>query len=88
MYSFEYNGEFRQGRRYSNLMCKKLPIHLQHNESRKFASVNTVTWASDLKPNIYQVWTLYKIILAMQTGGQKEHSEIPDPMFGYGASSG
>lgn len=24
----------------------------------------------------------------MQTSEQKKHSEIPDPMFGYGASSG
>lgn len=28
-------------------------------------------------PNIYQVWQLYKIILAMQTGGQNKHSEMP-----------
>lgn len=45
----------------------------------------------DSKPNIDQVWTFktfYEIMLAMQTGGQKKHSEMPDPMFGYGASSG
>lgn len=36
------------------------------------------------KPNIYQVWTFYEIILAMQTGGQNKHREMPDAMFGYG----
>lgn len=33
----------------------------------------------DSEPNVYQVWTFYEIIHAVQTEGQSKHYRMPDP---------
>lgn len=79
-----------------NVYITNIHLHLQQtskiNEQMCLSihkgTVHTWAYDSCFKPNIYQVWTFYEIILAMQTGGQKKHREMPDPMFGYGASGG